>query len=426
MKIKTKRKSYRDVLALPKVQHKKPMRQLVLLRWLLKPICFVLLKLAGFTHYEKKGMEKLGKDEPCLILMNHSSFIDLEIAAFLLGDRAYHIVTTLDAFVGLGWILRLLGCIPTKKFINDVNLVRDMRYTVKELKESVLMYPEASYSFDGTATPLPESLGKCLKLLNVPVVVIQTEGAFLRQPLYNSLKLRKVQISARMEYLLSPEDIKAKSVQELNDILAERFAFDNFKTQQEKGIEIKEAYRADELHRVLYKCPHCHAEGQTVGKGIYLTCQACGAAYELTEKGFLKAVDGETLINHIPDWYLWERECVRKELEEGTYRLDVEVDIFMMVNTRCVFHVGSGRLVHTVEGFQLTGCDGELDYRQSPHASYGLYSDFYWYEIGDMICVGDEKVQYYCFPKNAGNVVAKTRLAAEELFKMLKRPAKIG
>ena len=103
MKIKTKRKSYRDVLALPKVQHKKPMRQLVLLRWLLKPICFVLLKLAGFTHYEKKGLEKLGKDEPCLILMNHSSFIDLEIAAFLLGDRAYHIVTTLDAFVGLGY-----------------------------------------------------------------------------------------------------------------------------------------------------------------------------------------------------------------------------------------------------------------------------------------------------------------------------------
>ncbi|MBR3761682.1 MAG: 1-acyl-sn-glycerol-3-phosphate acyltransferase [Lachnospiraceae bacterium] len=426
MKIKTKRKSYRDVLALPKVQHKKPMRQLVLLRWLLKPVCFVLLKLAGFTHYEKKGMERLGKDEPCLILMNHSSFIDLEIAAFLLGDRAYHIVTTLDAFVGLGWILRLLGCIPTRKFVNDVNLVRDMRYTVKELKESVLMYPEASYSFDGTATPLPESLGKCLKLLNVPVVVIQTEGAFLRQPLYNSLKLRKVQISARMEYLLSPEDIKAKSVQELNDILAESFAFDNFKTQQEKGIEIKETYRADELHRVLYKCPHCHAEGQTVGKGIHLTCQACGASYELMETGFLQAVSGESLFNHIPDWYMWERECVRKELEAGTYRLDVEVDIFMMVNTRCVFHVGSGRLVHTVEGFHLTGCDGELDYRQSPHASYGLYSDFYWYEIGDMICVGDEKVQYYCFPKNAGNVVAKTRLAAEELFKMLKRPAKIG
>ena len=128
-------------------------------------------------------MDKLAAKEPCLVLMNHSSFIDLEIAALLMAARPYHIVTTLDAFVGLNWILRLVGCIPTKKFINDVNLVRDMRYTLKELKESVIMYPEASYSFDGTATPLPDSLGKCLKLLQVPVVMITTDGAFLRQPL---------------------------------------------------------------------------------------------------------------------------------------------------------------------------------------------------------------------------------------------------
>ncbi|MBR4059674.1 MAG: 1-acyl-sn-glycerol-3-phosphate acyltransferase [Lachnospiraceae bacterium] len=424
MKIRTVDKSYEDVLKLPKKPHQKPKKQWGFLRWILKPLCFVLLKLSGFTGYKKKGMEKLGKGEPCLVLMNHSSFIDLEIVAFLLGDRAYHIVTTLDAFVGLSWILRLVGCIPTKKFINDVNLVRDMRYTLKELKESVVMYPEASYSFDGTATPLPDSLGKCLKLLGVPVVVIRTEGAFLREPLYNCLQRRKVKLSATMEYLLSPEDIKSKSVEELNEILAESFDFDHFKTQQEKGILVTEPYRADGLHRVLYKCPHCQTEGQTVGKGVHLTCNACGVKYELTESGFLQAVSGETLINHIPDWYRWERECVKKELEAGTYKLDVDVDICMLVDTKCVYRVGSGHLVHTKEGFHLTGCNGLLDYKQSPHSSYGLYSDFYWYEIGDMICVGDEKVQYYCFPKNAGNVVAKTRMAAEELYKMLRKLSK--
>ena len=37
-----------------------------------------------------------------------------------------------------------------------------------------------------------------------------------------------------------------------------------------------------------------------------------------------------------------------------------------------------------------------------------------------MISIGDEKIQYYCFPKNKENVVAKTRLAAEELYKMKK------
>ena len=35
-----------------------------------------------------------------------------------------------------------------------------------------------------------------------------------------------------------------------------------------------------------------------------------------------------------------------------------------------------------------------------------------------MISIGDMNALYYCFPKTAGDVVAKTRLAAEELFKM--------
>ena len=420
MKIKVINKSYEDVLKMAKPAHKKPGKQWALLRIILRPVCFILLKMAGFTGYQTKDMDKLTPKEPCLVLMNHSSFIDLEIVALLMAKRPYHIVTTLDAFVGLNWILRLVGCIPTKKFINDVNLVRDMRYTLKELKESVVMYPEASYSFDGTATPLPDSLGKCLKLLQVPVVMITTDGAFLRQPLYNNLKLRKVKISAQMEYLLSPEDIKQKSVDELNKILAEKFSFDHFKAQQERGIFVKEPFRAEGLERALYKCPHCLTEGQTVGEGIHLTCKACGTTYELTEDGFMRNINGETKISHIPDWYRWERECVRKELEAHTYGLDTEVDICMLVNHKCVYRVGSGRLVHSAEGFHLTGCNGLLDYKHSPLSSYGLYSDFFWYEIGDMICVGDEQVQYYCFPKNDGNVVAKTRMAAEELYKLRK------
>lgn len=422
MKIRVVKKSYDEVMAMPRLKHEKPIHQLMILRPILKVVCWVLLKMNGFA-YEKIGMEKLGKKEPCLVLMNHSSFIDLEIAAFLMADREWHIVTTLDGFVGLDWLLPVAGCIPTKKFIPDVTLVRDMRYTVKDLKASVIMYPEASYSFDGTATPLPDSIGKCVKLLGVPVVMIRTEGAFLRQPLYNCLKLRKIKVFATMEYLLSPEEIEEKTAEELNAVIKKQFEFDNFRTQQEKGILIKEKYRADGLHRVLYKCPHCMSEGKTVGEGTTLTCKECGTVYELTETGFLKCLNGDTRINHIPDWYKWERECVWKELVEKSYLLDIDVDIYMLVNTKCVYSVGEGRLVHNTEGFWLTGCDGQIDYHLKPQKSYSIYSDFYWYEIGDMISIGDEKIQYYCFPKNKENVVAKTRLAAEELYK-LKKAAK--
>lgn len=417
MKIKVKNMKYEDVLAKPIGLHRQPRRSGLLFRTLLKLVSFPALRATHFTCREI-GMEKLGKGEPCLVLMNHSSFIDLKIAASVLYPRPFNIVCTSDGFVGKNWLMHTVGCIPTKKFVTDMVLVRDMMYALKKLKSSVLMYPEASYSFDGTATPLPDTLGKCLKIMGVPVVMIRTYGAFARDPLYNNLQLRKVDVSADMEYLLSPEEISKKSVAELNAILTEKFSFDNFRWQQENNIRIAEAFRADCLNRVLYKCPHCNAEGKMLGKGTKLTCGNCGKEYVLTELGFMEAVEGNTEFSHIPDWYRWERECVRKELEEGTYSLDVTVDICVMVNMKCIYRVGSGRLRHSAEGFHLTGCEGKLDYSQRPSASYSLYADYYWYEMGDMICIGNTDILYYCFPTEGGDIVAKTRLATEELYKM--------
>lgn len=423
MKIKTKTLPYEQVIAMRPYRHEKPVKQRFFFRLLLKWLSFFDLRKVRF-QYEQIGMERLKPDEPCLILMNHSSFIDLKIIAWIFSGRPCQIVCTLDGFVGKKWLMRMIGCIPTKKFITDTTLVWDMVYCVKKLGSSIVMYPEASYSFDGTATPLPESMGKCLKLLGVPVVMVRTFGAFSRDPLYNGLQLRKVKVSAEVEYLLSPEEIKTKTAKELNRILAKQFAYDHFRWQQENKIRIAENFRADGLNRVLYKCPHCQAEGQMLGKGIHITCKNCGKEYELTEFGDLRASDNMTEISHIPDWYRWQRGCVRRELEEGTYKLDVPVDIYMLIDAKCVYKVGEGRLVHTREGFHLAGCGGKLDYHQAPGLSYSLYSDFFWYEIGDMVCIGDSDRQYYCFPQGIGDIVAKTRLAAEELYRMT-RPARI-
>lgn len=417
MKIKNQSLSYEEVLALPTQEHVRPRRPAMFFRWLLKTLSAGDLKATDFVC-RRHDMDRLGKDEPALFLMNHSSFIDLKIASTILYPRPFNIICTSDGFVGKEWLMRSMGCIPTQKFVTDMTLVRDMLYTVNELHDSILMYPEASYTFDGTATPLPESVGKLLKMLKVPVVMIRTHGAFLRDPLYNMLQLRHVQVSADMTYVLSPADIEEKSVQELNSVLTELFTFDNFKEQQEKGIQVTEPFRADGLNRVLYKCPVCQKEGLMEGKGTELTCHHCGSKWTLTETGFLKEANGHDVFSSVSEWYAWERSEVRKELLDGTYRLDIPVLIRMLVDMKSLYTVGEGRLTHTTEGFHLIGCDGKLDFKTTPAASYSLYSDYYWYELGDMICIGDNKALYYCFPLEEGDIVAKTRLAAEELYKI--------
>ncbi len=415
MKIRTKELPYETAAALPRPAHQDPCRPNRLFRWLLRALSAGDLKKTRFS-VRRERMEELGEG-PWLVLMNHSSFIDLEIAASVLYPKPFCIVCTSDGFVGKEWLMRKIGCIPTNKFVTDPSLFADMRHALSKEGCSVLMYPEASYSFDGRATPLPRRLGIMLKRMDVPVVGILTQGAFARDPLYNCLQKRNVTVSATVKGLLTREEVREKSVDELDALLDEMFSFDNFRWQAENGVRIEEPFRADGLHRILYKCAHCGAEGEMEGKGTKLVCHACGKRYELDPLGRLQAAEGETEFPHIPDWYAWERACVRRELEEGSYRLDCPVEIGMLVDFKAIYMVGSGRLVHDGNGFVLTGCEGKLRFERPARQNYSLYADYYWYELGDVICIGDRDTQYYCFPQ--GNVpVAKARLATEELYKL--------
>jgi hypothetical protein len=292
-------------------------------------------------------------------------------------------------------------------------------YAARTLKSNVILYPEASYSFDGTATPLPETTGKLVKLLGIPLVMIRTYGAFSRDPLYNNLQVRKVKVTAEEKFLLSAEEIRKMSPEEINGVINREFSFDNFKWQQENRVKIDSPTRADYLNRVLYKCPHCMAEGKMLGKGIELKCRECGAAYILDEYGYLAAQNVKPAFNHIPDWYRWQRKCVREEVLSGTYGFDIPVKIMMAIDTKTIYSVGEGRLSHSIDGFKLIGCDGKLNYEHKPLNSYSLYSDFNWYEIGDVICIGNHEALYYCFPEGTGDIVAKARLATEEIYKIL-------
>ena len=418
MKINTRKLPYEEVLKLPRLQHRNPLKPSRFLATVVRVASAPTLWKTGFS-YTTERMELVG-DQPCLILMNHSSFTDMKPAFGIFYPKLLGIVTSVDAMSGiLGVLMRFLGCTPTHKYVADMTLIRDIEYMLKKNKTSVLMYPEAGYSFDGRATALPRKMGVLMKRLGVPVVTVITQGAFARDPLYNMLQIRDVKVSAHVKCIATPQEIREKSVAELDALLEEAFSFDNFAWQRDNKVSIDVPFRADGLHRILYKCPHCEAENKMEGKGIHLTCHGCGKKWEMDEYGQLSACSGETEYPHIPDWYTWQRECVRRELEEGTYLLDTDVEIAVQVNLKGVCMIGEGHLVHDLNGFHLTGGDGKLDYKQSPVASHTLYADYYWYEMGDVIGIGNNEFSYFCFPKRDVSVT-KARLATEELYKMKK------
>lgn len=417
MKTKIIDKSYAEVMAIPQRKHKKPIKPHIFFRTLMTVASLPDIWATKFKC-NRIGMERLKKKEPAFFLMNHSCFLDLEILPTVLYPRPFSIIATSDTFIGKNWLMRQLGCVSTNKFVTDTTLVRDMMYATRKLGISVAMFPEAGYTFDGRCMPMPDTLGKMVKLMGVALCMIKTNGAFLRDPLYNNLQKRKVKVTADVKYLLSPEEIKEKSAEEIQEIILKEFDFDNFSWQKENKIKISEPFRADSLNRILYKCPACKKEGRMVGKGTEISCPDCGKTYYMDEYGSLSAKDGVTEFSHIPDWYDWERQCVKEEIERGEYSIELPVDILVTVSDHKFYRVGEGRLRHDYNGFVLDGCDGELHYEHKPLCAHSVNSDFFFYEIGDVISFGNNECLYYCFPKVEGDIVCKVRFAAEEIYKL--------
>ena len=105
MKIKVVEKSYEEVMALPQPKHEKPRRMGMFWRVPIKLLSSTNL-LRYHVKYRESGMDRLGKDEPSLVLMNHSSFIDMQLVGDYWFPRPFSVVTTTDAYVGLAWALQ--------------------------------------------------------------------------------------------------------------------------------------------------------------------------------------------------------------------------------------------------------------------------------------------------------------------------------
>ncbi|MBQ7365252.1 MAG: 1-acyl-sn-glycerol-3-phosphate acyltransferase, partial [Clostridia bacterium] len=113
MKVKMKSKSSEEVMAIETPKHQKPPKPWFLLRTLVRVLSqFDMWR----TRFRYKWVDKENCPEgPYLILMNHSSFLDLKIASRILYPMPYHIVSTSDSLIGKEWLMRHIGCIPTEK-----------------------------------------------------------------------------------------------------------------------------------------------------------------------------------------------------------------------------------------------------------------------------------------------------------------------
>lgn len=374
-------------------------------------------KVAGgakINHVNCKGLKP-----PYLILCNHGSFVDFPLVVKAIFPYRTSWVISIEEFIGREWLMRGVGGIYKRKFTADMTVVRHILNALTRQKVCCTIYPEARFSLAGINEQIDGALGKLAKKAKVPVVVFIAKGNFVRSPQWNKHPNRKVPIEGTFTQIVTREEVEKLSADEIQKRIQDAFVYDDYAYIRNNKLSMKCEERATNIHRILYQCPVCGKEFMTDSKGSRIWCSACGASWQMDNYGVLHRENGEDVFTHVPDWYRWERENVRREIIEGRYSFTDMARVEHMVNGKIGFRtIGTVTLTHDRNGFTMTGSlnDGAtFEFNRSVASMRSVHIEYDFKGRGDALdlCTLDDT--FFVFPLTARNVLTKLHFATEEM-----------
>ncbi|MDY2724635.1 MAG: hypothetical protein SOV25_03500, partial [Candidatus Onthovivens sp.] len=140
----------------------------------------------------------------------------------------------------------------------------------------------------------------------------------------------------------------------------------------------------------------------------------------MKRNGELVNLSGKTLYNSVSSWVNYEREEVKKEINNGTYDVKFPVDVLVTFDSYKIFKLKNSNayLEHNINGITLTDEANDFSFHLFPIELYNMYTEFDWFEVGDMVSIGNSEVLYDCILKNYDVSVLKLRMACQELYKI--------
>ncbi len=397
--------------------HRKPIRP----PWYIRAVELLIAPLYMFFNggRVKTDPEVKKLKGAFLILGSHSSFMDFTQILTGLYPKTCGWVAAVDEFRLGDWMLYGIGGIPKRKFTHGLVTVKHTLNYLKKYDLPVTIFPEARFSLAGVNERLDDALGKFCKHAKVPVVLFKSNGNFINSPQWRKHPYMGIRQEGHLSMLLTVDEISSMTADEIQEKIEKAFVRDEYKWQAENNVHVKHKRRAENLHKILYKCPACNAEFKTDSEGTKLWCEACGAKWEMDTLSRLHGVNTAAGFTHIPDWYNWEREEVRKEVQAGTYRFEDDVRIEDYYCTKTGFiPVGNAHVVHDENGFTIKGTvDGKpFDLNKPLSSMYSLHIEYDFLGRGDAFDIATDLTTYFLYPQTAVNCLTKLHFAQEELY----------
>ncbi len=373
---------------------------------------------------DKSGIK--GLKPPFLVIATHQGFSDYYIGPLAMFPHRAMYVSDMEGFAAFGNVLyRGLGCIPKRRYVSEISVVRNMHYGLSK-GQSVFLYPESRHSNAGTTSYIPHNIGKLIKSMKVPVVTLSVKGSYLANPFWDEEHTRRVPMKAALECICTKEELETIDQDELQRRVEEKLQYDEYRYQQESAILIKDKKRAEGLHKVLYQCKACETKYRMSSMGSTIQCDACGSKWNLSEDGWLVKSNSEER-THIPDWYEWQRKKAIAELypdavagetgeQERKIQLQENYDVTVeaLPNEYGFVNLGEGKLLLDAKEFVLKVSNQE--YHFPHHIRESVQTEYDYRGRGMCIVLSTSDCCYYIYSRDETFQPTRLQFLGEYLY----------
>ena len=270
----------------------------------IKPIIHFILK----HRYNMELVDNLGLktlEPPYLVVGNHVNFWD----PFFLGVYLPHniqFVASDNVFrTRLFYILmKLLGSIPTSKFMTDTSTVAQILRIIKN-NGVIGIFPEGRRTWDGKPLRHVPTVSRLVHKLKLPVVGVVIKGGYLSKPRWGR-GLRKGKVTVEYRMIFTPEELKEMNWDECRNLMEDRLHHDEQEWNEKEKVRFAGVRPAEYIERVLFVCPNCKSIASFTSTGDRAECGSCGYSFRYDEHGKLLPVHGPLVFSTVPEWNDWQ------------------------------------------------------------------------------------------------------------------------
>lgn len=247
-----------------------------------------------------------GTQNPVLVIANHVTDWDPFFIGLCFPQHLYFVASDHIFRWGLSsnLIKWIFAPIPYLKSVKGVSPTREVLRRIKG-GANVCFFAEGNRTWDGVTGNFLPSAGKLARISGATLATFRISGGYFTQPRWGK-DVRRGQMHGETVGIYSPEQLKAMTVEEINDIIAKDISEDAYARQRSENIEFKGKSPSEELETLLCICPECGSLGHMHSLGDLFSCSFCGFSVHYGKNGFFT---GDKLpFDNIKDWSSWQHK----------------------------------------------------------------------------------------------------------------------